>query len=189
MGSQSHPAELGQQREASLASERAILGRSVDSECQGRVIEPRKTSFRGEPSLFFKRGPRRRTVWPGASVPPGSESRAQAHQDSPGTWEVQPSLVDKPWRGAATPQSPRLRGRRRAAGSEHRRTASHRLAKDNEASGTGGWKSHSAIVPWRLGNSPRRTQWREGHCQRAEPAGGNRQSTLRLASCHRNLAG
>ena len=43
MGSQSHPVERGRQPEASLASS-APQGRrrSVDSQCSGRVIEPRE---------------------------------------------------------------------------------------------------------------------------------------------------
>src|SRR5271166_4485884 len=38
-------------------------------------------------------------------------------------------------------------------------------------------ESHSAVVPEKTGNSPRRTRWRKGRCRRTEPVRGTRGST------------
>ena len=46
VGSQSHPEKVSHPPEASLASSSEMAARSVDSECQSRVIESRKDIYR-----------------------------------------------------------------------------------------------------------------------------------------------
>ena len=45
VGSQSYTVKASHQPEASLASSSAMAARSVDSECRGRAIEPRKCAI------------------------------------------------------------------------------------------------------------------------------------------------
>ena len=94
--------------ESCVACGRPVL-RSVDSECLGRVIEPRNDIFVG--ADVFKTAESstgRAVIGLVFSVPPGSKSRACTHQGSPGTREVSFSPVGvaaraplKKWSGLA----------------------------------------------------------------------------------------
>ena len=95
----SNPADLlppgrpDQPPEASLASSVERLARSVDSELQSLVIEPRKfidwwslrVSNSGDHACALKES--HCGDWSGANVRPGSESMAEQHQGLPGRWE------------------------------------------------------------------------------------------------------
>jgi hypothetical protein len=59
VGKQSHPAKVGHQPEASFASSPVRAARSVNSQCQSRVIEPRNKLWL-EPWPSARRGQHRR---------------------------------------------------------------------------------------------------------------------------------
>jgi hypothetical protein len=92
-GNQPRPVTAGHWPEASLASgpthghRGRPARRSVDSECVGRVMEPRNVVIAGAGGVFKSDGNTDATYWQDAEVPPGSESRAHAQQGGPGTWE------------------------------------------------------------------------------------------------------
>src|SRR5208283_2007332 len=74
-GNQARPVEWPTAGSESCVLVQQWTGRSVDSECQGRVIEPR--NLRGGSPRFCHCGGRADfVVWPVESVLPGSESRA-----------------------------------------------------------------------------------------------------------------
>ena len=89
-GSQSRLVELASSQKRVLrGSERSGL-RSVDSECRCRVIEPRNYSSWRALVVPDTWGRADLPKWPDGSVSPGSKSRAQAQQGSPGTWDARP---------------------------------------------------------------------------------------------------
>jgi len=62
VGNQSHPVKVSHQPEASLASSSVMAARSVDSECKGRVIEPRNLYYCQSPRYSYMRGQYRPAV-------------------------------------------------------------------------------------------------------------------------------
>jgi hypothetical protein len=62
VGNQSHPVELASSRKRVLRGGQRWSLRSVDSECLGPAIEPRKITCSWEPLSSLQRGPRRRAV-------------------------------------------------------------------------------------------------------------------------------
>lgn len=143
--------------------------RSVDSECAGRVIELRKTSYCGS-QHYSGRGRQHRRAENGLarSIPPESyQSRACTHRvpqeperscrlhiyKKAGTGQP----ADKtpgPWAGVATD------GRYETA-----TQVWYRQTKETKCDGKGGRKSEHPTVPWRQGNSFQRTLWREGDAE------------------------
>ena len=181
-GNQSRPVALGQRPEASFASGAGnCTGRSVNSESQGRAIEPRKLESRGSLRCGHSGGHADIPQWPGVFGPAGVEEQGigifglsgnlggpaclPAHHSGSGDRNTNP----RPAVGRPGPLGANRQARRRVSPSE-----------GNQARREGHRESHSAIVPSKLGNSPRRTQGREGCCQRADPARGTRGSTLWL---------
>ena len=87
VGDPAGPNPAGQRLATSL--KRVLRGvsqgalRSVDSECEGRVIEPRKKLFVGAVVLQGGGGSIGTPKWPGVSARPGSKSRADAHRGPP----------------------------------------------------------------------------------------------------------
>ena len=81
---------LASSRKRVLRGEGRPSLRSVDSECQGRAIEPRKLLV-GALVVDDAGAAPAAPQWSWRAVPPGSESRAKAHEGSPGTWEALPS--------------------------------------------------------------------------------------------------
>jgi hypothetical protein len=88
VGDQSHPAELSQQPEASLACVRATARTKRRQPRRRPCIEPRNCHHSWEPPLS-------KQAW-AASVPrnglrtsilPGSETMANVYEGTPGTWE------------------------------------------------------------------------------------------------------
>ncbi len=53
-------------------------------------MEPRKVAIVGADVVEKTEGSTEVPRWPGAEVPPGSESRACPQRGSPGTWEALP---------------------------------------------------------------------------------------------------
>ena len=79
---------LATHRKRVLRSRPVRAARSVDSECQSRVIESRKPTSRWSPRRCHVRGQHRSAAQrQGAEVRPGSESGAKAQRGSLGTWE------------------------------------------------------------------------------------------------------
>jgi len=116
------------------------------------------------------------------SVLPGSKNRAKGQRvvREPGRPGLSPCALFRHW---GPDHEPQARGWVSwTVGSK--RQAQRRVSPSdgNGARREGHRESHSAIVPLKLGNSPRRTQGREGRCRRADPAGGTRGSTPRLYS-------
>ena len=62
VGNQSHPVELASSRKRVLRGGQRWSLRSVDSECLGPAIEPRKITCSWEPLSSLQRGPRRRAL-------------------------------------------------------------------------------------------------------------------------------
>jgi len=92
VGIQSHPVRVSHPPEASLASSSAMAARSVDSECRSRVIEPRnKAKSQGAFVVVGTGATSTHCTGLVESILPGSESRANAHRGSLGTWEI-PSI-------------------------------------------------------------------------------------------------
>jgi hypothetical protein len=111
VGKQSHPVRASHPPEASLASSSVMAARSVDSECKSRVIEPRKKVVAG--AFAVEQAGATSTHCHGLvrTVLPGSESRADAHGGSLGTWEI--PLISAPQSPAGTirPDKSQARGR------------------------------------------------------------------------------
>lgn len=78
VGTQSHPGKVSHRPEASFASSSAMAARSVNSQCQSRVMEPRNKSVVGAFVVQAAGAAPERRQWQGAAVRPGSESTAQA---------------------------------------------------------------------------------------------------------------
>ena len=115
VGNYSHPVRASHPPEASLASSSAMAARSVDSECKSCVIEPRNKAKLREPSSSWNRGLRSirdttSTHCTGlvGAILPGSESRANAHQGSLGTWEIPSISAPNRRQGPSGRPSPRL---------------------------------------------------------------------------------
>ena len=88
----SHPERLAQPSEASLASSSEMAARSVDSELQSHVIEPRncryRWSLRAVNSGDNTEAPKSRIgAWSGVEVRPGSKSLAEQYWGLLGRWE------------------------------------------------------------------------------------------------------
>ena len=86
VGNQSHPGELGQQPEASLAWGPAM----VTAKRRQRVPRPcyrasKDNMFVGALVVLAAGAASACLNWPGTSVLPGSKNRASAHEDPPGT--------------------------------------------------------------------------------------------------------
>jgi hypothetical protein len=62
VGNQSHPVEPASSRKRVLRGDQRWSLRSVDSECLGPAIEPRKITCSWEPLSSLQRGPRRRAL-------------------------------------------------------------------------------------------------------------------------------
>ena len=89
VGNQSHPVRASHPPEASLASSSVMAARSVDSECKSRVIEPRKkVEVAGAFAVGAAGATSTHCIGLVGTILPGSESRANAHQGSLGTWEI-----------------------------------------------------------------------------------------------------
>ena len=86
--------------------------RSVDSECVGRVIEPRKKPCARVDDFASSEGNIEPPQGPGVSTSPGSKSRACTHWDSPGTWEALVISTQKirPRTGGQNPKTPCRQG-------------------------------------------------------------------------------
>jgi hypothetical protein len=114
-------------------------------------------------------------------VLPGSENRAKGPEGCRGTWEaLRASLRTRAGGGDRLTHPRPAVGRPGPTGAKvqaHRRVAS---GEGNRVRRKGPRESHSAIVPWKSGNAPRRTRWREGRCRRTDLVGGTRRSPLRL---------
>lgn len=63
-------------------------GRSVNSESQGRAIEPRKLESRGSLRLGHSGGHADAPYWPGVFGPAGVEEQGVGTVGCPGTWEA-----------------------------------------------------------------------------------------------------
>ena len=89
VGNQSHPAEPGQQREASLASWRAtVRAKRRQPGVRAGLLSPVMLFVAGVPTLC-RGGDRAAFPYrPGLVVLPGSLKLARPHQGSPGTWET-----------------------------------------------------------------------------------------------------
>ena len=117
-----------------------------------------------EPSSLTSRGGRADDAvmaWR-ASVLPGSENRAKAHEGSPGTWEtLSVSLVNfRPGYRQTNSRPPRPASRPTGANTGRKRW--YRQAKATKRGGKGGRESERLIVPSKRGNRPEGTPGREG---------------------------
>ena len=109
-----------------------------------------------------------------------ADARAVA-VDPPGTWEALPCLpAYYPGRGDRVTNPRPAVGRPGPPGAKRQARRRVLSGEGNRVRREGPRESHTAVVPWKPGNSPRRTRWRKGCCRRAEPAGGTRRSTLWL---------
>src|ERR1700685_217564 len=100
------------------------------------------------------------------SVSPGSKSRAQAHQGSPGTWDALPfpSLyLLASWGEVPDPKLPGRKSASDLAGATKTGArVGHRHAKETKRDGTGGRESEHFIVPSNRENVTLRIPGREG---------------------------
>ena len=160
-GCESRPVELAdQQPEASLAWWR------VTSTARRRQLDqmpcdrtPKSYSWRA--SVVFVCGGRVGSVYKGSApadpVPPGSESRANGHEGSPGTWEILTVLRRRPDREQPVQQTPG-RSDGLASGAARGRIADdprYRRAKETKRSEKAVRRSQHSIVPMNQGNHPR----------------------------------
>jgi hypothetical protein len=188
-GNPTRPAKRSRQPEASLAQAGSNLRRrSVDSECAGRGIEPRKVTQSREPTLLAlrKATPTRRNGL-ARTVPPGSKARACTQEGPPGTWES-PSSPRRWPEGETGTRKPLACRAAVAARREWRRgqytkmaaEAWYGQANERKRGRKGGGASEHPVVPWKSGN-PRRGNPAEGRgCRIVELSEGNT-----AGACHR----
>jgi hypothetical protein len=161
-GKQARPVALGQRPEASFASGAGnCTGRSVNSESESRAIEPRKLDYRGSLRCGHSGGHADTSRWPGVFGPAGVEEQGKGTVGCPGTLggpDCLPAALSG-YGGRNTIPRPAVwcPGPQGAKPQAHRRVSP---SEGNEARREGYRESHSAIVPSKLGNSPRGTQWR-----------------------------
>jgi len=117
---------------------------------------------RGEPSSLSARGPRQHTATTWCVGPAGVEEQGIDTSGFPRNLgrPVPSTMHVRPETGSATPGLSVTRSG--PAGAKHRRTSWYRQAKHNEARRDGGRESERSIVPWKSGNPPAGTRWREG---------------------------
>jgi hypothetical protein len=170
-----------------VAGGRPLL-RSVDSEIKRRVIEPRNFLV-VSPRLGQSRGPSRAAhTWThrGCTVTPGSESRANGHEGSPGNLGGPDASTESAGRGYRLKNPGMIRGPATGAGGDERRSRRwYRRAKETKRGEKGGGESERLILPTKRGNQPegpRRGKGVPSH----DPSEGNMPGTSRPASCPRN---
>jgi hypothetical protein len=174
VGNQSHPVKPSQQPEASLASWCGQpIGRSVDSQCQGRAIEPREY-YPPEPPFLTARGQHRHSAR--ARGARSSRGRRTGHrhtrvpQELGTPWsspreEVRPGIPDTNPRPAAVRSG--LPGAKR----QTQRVVSPSEAQRSAATGRqgigaphryrGSRRTQPAGIRWREGGAGSRNRWRE----------------------------
>jgi len=113
--------------------------RSVDSECQSRVTEPRKTDCTREPSSWFERGPRRHVVMAWRVGPAGVGEQGRGTVGFPrNVGDPVVSTLDPERGNRSRAQKPLARGvARHAAGSEASVPGGYRQAKATKRGGMG----------------------------------------------------
>ena len=129
-------------------------------------------------SYWWRTEPTRCLAGQSAEVRAGSESRANAHWGSPGTWEALsfPCLTSNQPAGAGRsipwPTDARVH---RPLGAKQWTEVRYRVARETEASGTSDSGQSIPIVPVKQGNPPQGSLRREGGCREAftrrEPGG------------------
>ena len=148
--------------------------RSVDSQIKRRVIEPRNFLV-VSPRLGQSRGPRQALrTWSHQRCPvtPGSESRANDHEGSPGTWETLPSPSSTAGRRYRLTNSRLIRGPASGADGDERRTQRwYRQAKETKRGEKGGRESERLIVPMKRGNRPEGPRGGKGVPRRGQGVG------------------
>ena len=152
---------LASSRKRVLRGERRLSLRSVDSECPGRAIEPRKL-FAGALVLVRRRGRADTPLWPGVLGPAGVGEQGQGTRGVPGNLG-DPSFSTEATgsgTGPSTPRSPRPG----VAGRREQTTDATVVSRSegNEAErkgGTGVGAPHSTVE---TGEPFRGTRWREG---------------------------
>ena len=121
-------------------------------------------------SYWWRTEPTRCSAGQSAEVRAGSESRANAHWGSPGTWEALsfPCLTSNQPAGAGR-SIPRPTDARvhRPLGAKQWTEVRYRVARETEASGTSDSGQSILMVPVKQGNPPQGSLWREGGCREA----------------------
>ena len=103
------PGKVDPPPEASFASSSARTARSVNSDGQSRVIEPRKSYLVGVFVVAIAGTMSERRQWIGRQEPTGVREQGKGQKRSQGTWETQPRPWDKmPGRMAPAYQHPKL---------------------------------------------------------------------------------
>jgi hypothetical protein len=167
--------------------------RSVDSECAGRVIEPRKASFRGSRRRSTHGRPHRYAeIGLACSIPPGSEkSRACTQgvlQEPERSCRLR--IYTGPERGNRHSKPLAYRPALRPDGRYETATQGwYRQAKETKCGGMGGRKSEHPTVPWKQGNSSQRTLWREGDAESSNPWRETWRVHRNSQPCQRNFKG
>ncbi len=155
--------------------------RSVDSESESHAIERRKTD-RGSLCTWAFKGHAAALQWSGASSPAGVgwEHVQTDNHGSPGTWE-------NPVRSSANSRLEipgyQLQALAVHSSGRERKQRVHpryRQAKETKCGEMAVGCRSALILPLKLGNSPRRTQWRKAKRRPADSIEGNMLNTSRF---------
>ena len=126
--------------------------RSVDSECQGRAIEPRKI-IAGVLALVRRGGRADTPQWPGVLGPAGVEEQGQGTRGVPGNLGDPSVSTDNSGSGARTTKAPMPSiARRRPLGANGPTQGWYRQAKATKCGERDGRESERPIVPTKRGN-------------------------------------
>jgi hypothetical protein len=143
---------LASSRKRVLRGERRLSPRSVDSQCPGRAIEPRKIIV-GVLALV-SRGDRVGTPrWPGVTDPAGVEEQGQGTRGVPRNLGDPSVSTDISGSGTGIP-TPRAPGRASRPVGANRTQGWYRQVKATKRGEMGGRESERPIVPLSQGNRP-----------------------------------
>ena len=176
VGSQSHPVELGQQPEVSLASAGAT--RTTKRRQRGRrpcYRAPKSSFSQSAHRLNERRGrvPRLEAAWPRG--PAGVQEHGERTLGFPSNRRgLPPSLVHYFGPRSTEPETPGLPRRRLDGAGAKPQTRGGIAGRAQESGETGPQESESFIVPWKPGHSP----WED-------PAEGREGRVTDLLSGHR----
>ena len=155
--------------------------RSVNSESESHAIERRKT-FRGSLCPSMTKGHAAALYGSGVSGPAGVglEHVQTDKRGSPGTWEILSFPQRNPGRRHRVTNSRLRRCTRppRSAQNECIRGTAKR--RQRSAAGRAAGSRSALILPWKQGNSPWRTLWREAKRRSADLSEGNMSNPSRF---------